>query len=651
MATLESKFPRDVVEFPWYGTLGYSVTGPVKLKSFTFERINVLYNIASLYTQLAVGQDSRSGEGLKKACLYFQYAATLFGYINKLAEKEKNLILPLDLQSGTIETLQTLSFAQAQEVCWLKATRDKVKDSLVARLAIQVSAFYNKALSTANRSEGIRTEWVHHMTVKKFHFEAAAEFRASLVAVSGSHYGEEVARLQRAKSAISSAGSSTKFSSLIIRQDLEGLKEVVDETLRRAEKDNDLIYLQDVPKTLPPIVNASLVKEMNIDDLAKPQESLKTGNFGKQLFNDLLPFYVFQTAQAFGERQDDYVTRHIESPIKALTNMLSKFITERGLPGSIDAIDKPQALPSTVIEHHQEIKSEGGLARIEETLDDIQKLSLEAERLVGGARERLQLESQEDQLLRAKLGSKHWTRATSEEASAKLISRVQDLDNYLRQAKSGDQTIREQFFNIEKPLGILSSSEERIMEYIPNSKSEKVDPSLRRIILNIKEALNRAHKMEIERKSFIDTVELKSSHSKILPKIISEYKAIQSNFHDLKVDQDTFEPVFQKHVKLNFSKDIEWIEKQKNDQRELENKIDDLNNQFLRYKTAKSTDSAREEALKTLDLVYSEVKDLKMNLSQGLKFYNEFNANCKKLIDDCDDFIYKRRLEARDLEL
>ena len=39
-----------------------------------------------------------------------------------------------------------------------------------------------------------------------------------------------------------------------------------------------------------------------------------------------------------------------------------------------------------------------------------------------------------------------------------------------------------------------------------------------------------------------------------------------------------------------------------------------------------------------------------MNLSQGLQFYNDFNANCKKLIDDCDNFVYERRLEARDLE-
>lgn len=638
-----------MVEFPWYGTLGYNVTGPVKIKSFVFERINVIYNIASLYTQLAVNQDRSSDDGLKKACLYFQFAATFFGYINKLAEEDSGLTLPLDLQKGTIETLQVLSLAQAQEVFWLKATKDKIKDSLVARLAIQVSDFYAQTLTSANRSEGFRTEWIHHITVKKFHFEAAAQFRASLVAVSNSKYGEEVARLQNAKRAISNASSSTKFVSEAVRQDLQGLSEVIEDTLRRAEKDNDLIYLQDVPKKLTPIANARMVKEMDISDYTKPQESLKTGNYGKHLFKDLLPFYVIQTAQAFRERQDEYVQKHIISPIKALTNIMNKYITERGLPGSIDAIDKPQALPASILDHHYEIKQQGGVERIKETIDDIQRLSLEGGRMLEGAKDRLKVEAQEDDLLRAKQGSKHWTRSSSEEVSFHLIKRIQDLENYYRQAKKGDATVRAQFYNIEKPLSILASSEEKINEFVPNSKSEKLDPSLKRIILNIKESLNKAHKLEMERNNFIETVEVKSLHYNILPKIVSEYKSIQSNFTDLKVDSNTFEPVFQKHIK-NFSKDIEWIEKQKAEQREVEEKIDELNKQFLRYKTAQVSNSAREEALKSLDMVYTEVKDLKMNLSQGVKFYNDFNANCKKLIEDCDNFVYERRLEARDLE-
>lgn len=638
-----------MVEFPWYGTLGYNVTGPVKIRSFTFERINVLYNVASLYTQMAVNQDRSSDEGLKKACLYFQYAATFFGYINKVAEQDEHLTLPLDLQKGTIETLQLLSFAQAQEVFWLKATRDKVKDSLVSRLAVQVSDYYTRTLTNANRSEGFRTEWIHHITVKKHHFQAAAEFRASLVAVSNSKYGEEVARLYNAKRSLGLANSSIRFASEALKQDLQGLNDVVTDTLRRAEKDNDLIYLQDVPKTLPEIVKASVVKEMEISDFTKPNESLKTGNYGKQLFKDLLPFYVIQTAQAFRERQDEYVQRHIIGPVKALTNIMNKYIVERGLPGSIDAFDKPQALPSSLLDHNSEIKSQGGVRLVEETIDDIQRLSLEGERLLEGAKDRLKVEAGEDELLRTRQGSKHWTRPTSEEAAAHLTKRIQDLQNYLRQAKKGDETIRNQYYNIETPLKILASSEEKIMEFVPNSKSQQLDPSLRKSILSIRDALNRAHKLEVERNNFIETVEVKSLQYNILPKIVSEYKSIQSNFNDLKVDSNTFEPVFQKHIQ-NFSKDIDWIEKQKTEQREVEDKIEELNKQFMRLKTSQGVSSSREEALKTLDLVYTEFKELKLNLSQGLQFYNDFNANCKKLIDDCDNFVYERRLEARDLE-
>ncbi|CCH41026.1 pH-response regulator protein [Wickerhamomyces ciferrii] len=651
LTTLESKFPGDLIEFPWYGTLGYHVTGPVKLKSFTFERINILYNIASLYTQLASNEDLSSSEGVKKACLYFQYAATVFGFINKVAEQDTSLILPLDLQKGTIDTLYNLSLAQAQEVFWLKATRDKVKDSLVARLAIQVSDYYSQTLSSANRSEGLRSEWTHHITVKKFHFQAAAEFRSSLVAVSNSNYGEEVARLQKAQIAISNAQQSIKFTSNTVKDDLSGLNEVVQDTLRRAEKDNDLIYLQEVPKKLPPISNASVVKEMDIKDISNPKEALTSGNFGKPLFKDLMPFSVIQAAEAFRERQSEYVTTHVISPVKALTTILNKFILERGLPGSIDALDKPLALPSSLLDHHREIKANGGVERITSTIDDIQRLSLEGERLIEGAKDRLKVEAEEDSLLRNRQGSKHWTRPTSEEASAHLISRIQDLENYLKQAKKGDETIRTQFYNIEAPLKILASSEDKLKEYVPNSKTAKVDPSLKRLVLNIREALNRAHRLETDRENFIETVEIKSLHYNILPKIISEYKSIQSNVNDLKIEIKTFEPVFEKHIK-NFNSDIDWIEEQKLKQREIENKIDEFNNQFIRYRsTNQSTNNSREESLKFLDTVFTESRDLKENLSQGLKFYNDFNSNCKQLIEDCDSFVYERRLEARDLEL
>jgi programmed cell death 6-interacting protein len=650
LSTLVSKFPKDVVEFPWFGTLGYNVTGPVKLKSILFEKINILYNISALYSQLGANQDRSTDDGLKKSCLYFQYASTYLNYILTVSEDpDLNVQLPLDLQKGTIETLRLLMIGQAQEVFWQKALIDTVKDSLVARLAIQVADYYDKALESVNRSEGFRSEWVHHITVKKLHFEAAAQFRASLVAVSESKYGLEVSRLRKSLQSIKQAYEHLKFTSPALRNDLEGLASIVKETLIRAEKDNDLIYLHDVPADPPIIVKAPITKEMEIDDIKNPSKAIAKGDYGRLLFKDLLPFYVIQSAEAYRERQEAYIHQHIQTPIQALSRMLESFIQERGLPASLDAVEKPLLLPSGLLEHHQEIKSQGGVHKIEKTLLDIQKLSLEGEHLIQGAKERLKLEAQEDELMRQRQGSNYWTRPTSDVASSSLTERVKDLENYLRIAKEGDETIKTRFSTVSKLLEILGSSESKILEYIPSSRTKDLDPSLRRVVLQLKETLTEKKKLEINRDTFLETVEIKSAQYNILPKIISEYKSIMANFKDLEINTDTFAPVFERHIK-NFDKDIEFIEKEKDKQRKLEDKIDKLNTQFSHLNNSQGVNTEREKALKQLDGAYSQYKDLVNNITQGLKFYNDFNNNCHRLIEEIDNFVYERRVEARDLE-
>ncbi|ODV75903.1 Rim20p [Cyberlindnera jadinii NRRL Y-1542] len=649
LCALEGKFPNDLVEFPWYGTLGYRVTGPVKLKSFFFERLNVLYNIASLYTHMALEQDRKNDEGLKKACLYFQYAASHFALIVKLSEKETSVTLPLDMQKDTIETLKFLSLAQAQEVFWQKATADKVKDSLVARLAMQVSDFYNETLQSANRGEGFRTEWISHITVKKAHFEAVANFRASLASVASSKYGEEVSHLQRAQNVINGVSPNLKFVSQAVEQDFEGLTKIISETLRTAEKDNDLIYLQDVPQTPPRIISANVTKDLPLDEIVKPAEALKTGSYGKQLFRDLLPFDIIQISQAYRERQSEYVQRHLAVPIKSLTKMLHEFLFMRNLPSAVETVDKPLALPVSLLDHQQEVKTKGGVVKLKRALRDIENLSMDGERLLAGANDRLKLEAEEDELLRQRQGSKHWTREPSATAAAPFYQRIKDLENYLAQAKNGDKTIREQFNSIESLLVVLASSEAEIRNYIPNSKARQLDPSLRRVVAELKECLSKARKLEFERDNFLEVVEVKSEQYNILPKIVSEYKAMQQDLKDVKLDMTSFEPVFGKHIK-NFQSDLDFLESQKKTQIELEHKIDDLDKKFNHMNSLQGSNDDRAKVLKNLDFAYNSFVDLLNNVSQGLKFYNDFNARCQGLIQEIDQFVSKRRVEARDME-
>ena len=113
--------------------------------------------------------------------------------------------IPRDLQPETLQFLKSLMIAQAQETIWQKSLASGMKDSVIARLSIQTSEYYSTAAKYGNSSEFIKLEWINHVTVKQFHFKAAAHYRVSTLNHEGFKYGEQVASLQVALSSCDSA--------------------------------------------------------------------------------------------------------------------------------------------------------------------------------------------------------------------------------------------------------------------------------------------------------------------------------------------------------------------------------------------------------------------------------------------------------------
>ncbi|KAH3689015.1 hypothetical protein WICPIJ_000014 [Wickerhamomyces pijperi] len=659
LSSLQLKFPDDVEEFPWFGTIGYKITGPVKIKSILFERINILYNIAALYTQLGYQEDRSNNDGLKKGCVFFQYAASFYEFILELIESEvksQSLQLPLDLQSDVIKALYYISLAQAQEVFWCKAVNDNVKDSLVSRLSLQVSSYYDLSLQHIRKAEGIRTEWIHHITVKKCHFEAAAEYRASLGCMASAKYGEEVARLNKALTLIRSASTSLRFVDPEVREGFEGLAGAVEETARQAEKDNDLIYLQDVPSVskLAKIQPALAVKCLDIHEIKQPIETLQnSSDYGVMLFKDLLPFTVIQTADSFRDRQEEFISTHLSSPLRSLTLIIRKFLVERQLPGSIDALEQHETLPKSLVDMAHELKSQGGVNRVLESLEDLKKLSADARKFLNDAKQRLELESKEDSYIRSRRGTDQWTRDTSEVAAKPFLERVKTLEAYLVQAENGDGVIHGSFLEIQSNLSLLELPEEELSKHIPTDKPSQIEGELATALRELKSLVNEVKTLEETRESHIELLEMKSRQSPFLPKIISEYKTIQRTKPGIKPTSDLFEPVYQSHMKQHFDQDLQFIEQQKTKQRELETRISQAHVKFQveMEKASMNQTSEKQRIITTLETSFVQYKELIENITQGLKFYHDFIGNAISLTQDVESFVTMRRIEARDLEI
>lgn len=210
--------------------------------------MNILFNLAALYSQLAMASNRGNTEGLKTAASYFSQAAGVLKHMKVEVLPDLRMTSPPDdMDDATLESLTQLFLAQSQECFWQKAAMDGYKDASIAKLAARVSDLYNLAGEAAMRSEAISSAWIHHMSAKHHHFAAAAQYRAACDCLEKKRYGEEVARLSDAVACVSQGLKECKggYINKAVVDDLQGLKKRLEDDLKRAEKDNDIIYLRE----------------------------------------------------------------------------------------------------------------------------------------------------------------------------------------------------------------------------------------------------------------------------------------------------------------------------------------------------------------------------------------------------------------------
>jgi len=206
----------------------------------------VLYNLAALYCQLGVATNHADIDGLKTAASYFSQAAGVLSHMKTAVLPELRMPSPPDdMDESTLESLVQLMLAQSQECFWMKAATERYKDATIAKLAARLSDLYNAAGEAAMKSEAVSSAWIHHMSAKHHHFAGAAQYRQSLDCLEKRKYGEEVARLKDALSCSNEGLKETRggYVNKAVQEDLNGLKNRIEEDLKRAEKDNDVIYL------------------------------------------------------------------------------------------------------------------------------------------------------------------------------------------------------------------------------------------------------------------------------------------------------------------------------------------------------------------------------------------------------------------------
>ena len=647
------KFPIDIgVDFTWYTALGFNTQRPISQNNLRFELANVLYNLAALYTQLAVSLNRTTSEGLRAACNYFCQAAGVVAHIKQNVIPDLRTDPPEDMDTMTLESIEQLLLAQGQECFWSKAVKDGMSDSVIAKLAAKVSDFYDQAAEYGTKSDIISTEWIHHMTAKHHHFAAAAQYRASRECLEKQKYGEEVARLRDSLVCINEALKEARWINKVVLGDLNGLKARVSEDLKRAEKDNDVIYLMSVPpkSELATLQRRGMATSRVPEEVSNPASTLgEKGTFGQPLFARLVPYSVHVAASLYEERKNRLINKSVIEELDNMTNQLHDLLSSLNLPGSIQALEKPLGLPPSLMSHAEEVKQQDGLHRVRRSLHETSKLKDSDIAAFQEAVDILKSEEAEDERARAKHGTQRWTRPRSAYAAEKLYGQVKELEGYLQSAGNSDALVRSKMKDNERMIQILEGTKRELEDFVPSSRRATVPLAIEQAVINLRQILNEVGQSESRRRRQTAKVREKAKSDDVNKALLVKTARLEREYPMQKIEPAHFEDMFEQRLE-RYDEDIGSVESEASSQQRLITQIRDANSAFATARKGDTSTLEREKALQRLENAFLKYKEIVSNIDTGRKFYNDLARIVTRFRDDCKNFAYQRRLEASALE-
>lgn len=653
LSWMGGKFPIDIgADFTWYPALGYNTERPISQNNLKFELANVLYNLAALYSQLAMSANRGSTEGLRTACNYFCSAAGVISYLKTEVIPELRTTPPEDMDSNTLESLEQIMLAQGQECFWQKAVMDGYKDASIAKLAAKVSDFYSAAGDWGIKSDAISSEWIHHVTAKHHHFASAAQYRQACDCLEKRKYGEEVARLRDSITCVNEALKEARYLNKVVLGDLNGLKNKVSEDLKRAEKDNDLIYLNPVPpkSELKTLERANMAVAKVPKEVSDPSAFIGDhGEFGPPLFAKLVPFAVHVAASIYEERRDRLVNTNIIDELAILTTKIHDTLRELNLPGSLQALEKPLGLPPSLTSHAEEIRQADAVTRLQRSFSDTSKLKSSDEAIYNEGRELLQAEASENERLLMKYGSDRWTRPDSKSAAAKLYAQVSEIDGYLKSAANSDELVVTKFRECEDMLRVLASSDRDLGNFVPSSRRVAIPPQLEGELSKLRNSLNEFSRLESRRRRKIETLREKAKKDDINSSILTEAARLEREYPNQVIVPAHFEDFFEKRL-TKYNVDIQELQSESEEQDRLTAQLESANASFVAARKGDTSSKEREQALQRLENAYYKYKEIVSNLEVGRKFYNDLAKIVGRFRDGCKAFVYERRQEATRME-
>ncbi|OBZ72455.1 pH-response regulator protein palA/RIM20 [Grifola frondosa] len=652
---------------------------PVTLCNLVYERASVLFNLAALSSQLGAAEDRSTPRCIPDAHLKNQNAAGTLDYmassvLPQLSASVTAEDMPPELTEPSIRCLQSLMLAQAQECVWQRAVMDNYKNGLIAKLAMKVSSLYSVAVvHVRDASSSIRrafpSPWIPHMETKQLHFQAAAQYRKSVddleahrsfitlraklpvsLTVGFFRYGHEIARLAEAE-ALAKKGYDVARRGGVAPPVLHDIKSVLDsvqKSLARAERDNDLIYHQEVPpaSALPPIQEVSMVQPLVNPCLTDPKSAIGSDSV---IFGELLSWGAKTAIEIYVDRRQNWIKDELIDRAQALDDTAHRTLESLHLPAALEALEKPIGLPPSLLKKAEDVRLETGPSKIETLIQDVRTLAKHSVEILDEAMDILDQEAEEDEVFRAEHPA---DRLPSQDANEELTGKEQRYRSILDQAGSSDELVRQKWDEWEKNIVQLTWSEAELEACVPSSTVSfprrsatgttptQIHARALRVMLETLDDITQARGECVTRANHL------AASEDITPRILKAAAAVE---RWVEVQPSMFEDVLDEEL-AKYDKFRVGIDEGEQKQSELLESIKERNTLFLESRKEDASVKEREHALQSLDLAYHKYKEIVKNLYEGLKFYNDFSEILTHFRDGCKDWVNVRRHEIHSLE-
>lgn len=634
LVAIENKLPitatQNPISFKWRdafdkGSL-FLRRPSLTLSDSAFERAAVLFNCGALMSGIAACQSMNTDGEMKTAAKLFQQAAGVFAQLRDTVLGLVHQEPTPDLLPDTLSAISAVMLAQAQEAIYIKAAKDKMKPAALVKISSQCSDYYQEAQKALHRDtvRGVfEKEWLNTVAGKSLAMSALAQYHQAQGCGDARQIGEQLSRLEQAVSLMQQAGGYMP-SSAFAQQTSD-----IQKAHQSAKKDNEFIYHERVVdfRSLPVLPKAALAKPL-------PVHFPMTPRF-KDMFSSLVPVQVHQALASYESRKADLINMEA-GRLREHTQIMNGILASLNLPAALDDATSNEALPESIKQKSARVKNAGGIDVLTGLFADLPNLLKRNQEIINETYRLLNEEQESDNNLRGQFKEK-WTRMASDKLTGPLYQEAGKYTGILNAATSADQIVKQKLDENREGIKLLSSTEPELRSAIPG-----LDPSSSshnsEAVRKLRELMNTVQEIKVEREK--------------LEKDFSAVKFDMSGeFLSALGEGDAFSEEAISTAKLNElfgplrTRVTESIAKQEKCLAEVEL----WNKKFCTEKTSTANAAERERILKMLATGHDKFLEIKSNLEEGTKFYNDLTPLLVRLQQKVSDFCFARQTEKEDL--